>query len=78
MQSLFLDKFFSLLLEISYFYYLVIFKYSSFSSVNSLAPEFQFFYMLYSYFIIMQSLNIKDNPETEVGGGVPCLFVSEI
>ena len=35
------------------------FKYFSFSSVNSEAAEFQFFYMLYSYCIIMHSQDIE-------------------
>ena len=39
-----------------------IFKHFSFSSVNSAAAEFQFFYMLYSYCIIMQSWDIEANP----------------
>ena len=38
-----------------------IFKHFSFSSVNSAAVEFQFFYMLYSYCIIMQSWDIETN-----------------
>ena len=39
-----------------------IFKHFSFSSVSSAAAEFQFFYMLYSYCIIMQSWDIEVNP----------------
>ena len=38
------------------------FKYFLFSSVNSVAVEFQFFYMLYSYCIIMQSWDIETKP----------------
>ena len=34
----------------------------SISSVNSVAAEFQFFYMFYSYCIIMQSQDIEANP----------------
>ena len=37
-------------------------KYFSFSSVNSVAAEFQFFYMLYSYCIIIQSWDIEAIP----------------
>ena len=57
MQSLFLDEFFSLLLEISHFYYLIIFKYFSFSSVNSVAAEFQFFFRCTCFIAILSSCN---------------------
>ena len=50
-----------------------IFRYFSFSSVNSVAADFQFFYMLYSYCIIMQSWDIEANPMP--GGWRSCLSV---
>ena len=48
-------------------------KYFSISSVNSVAAEFKFFYMLYSYCIIMQSWDIEANPGP--GGWRSCLSV---
>ena len=55
-------KLFHYCLKFFMFSMLPFFKYFSFSSVHSVAAEFQFFYMLYSYCIIMQSWYIEANP----------------
>ena len=65
--------FFSLLF-FSYVFHLTIFTYFLISSVNLVAAEFFFFfYMLYSYSIIMQLWDIEANPR-RVGGGAPFPF----
>ena len=62
MQCFFRACFFHYSLKFIMFSISQIFKHFSFSSVNSAAAEFQFFYMLYSYCIIMQSWDIEANP----------------
>ena len=73
MQSLFLGNFFSFCLKFLMFSNLPFSKYFSISSVNSVNAEFKFFYMLYSYCIIMQSWDVEANPGP--GGWRSCLSV---
>ena len=61
-SDFFRANFFHYCLKFIVFFTSQIFKYFSFSSVSSVAAEFQFFYTLYSYCIIMQSWDIEANP----------------
>ena len=63
-SDFFRANFFHYCLKFIVFFTSQIFKYFPFSSVNSVAAEFQFFYTLYSYCIIMQLWDIEANPGT--------------
>ena len=60
-RAYFWATFFHYCLKFLMFSVLPFFKYFLISSFNSVAAEFQFFYMLYSYCIIMQSWDIEAN-----------------
>ena len=61
-SDFFRASFFPYWLTFIMFFISQIFGYFLFSIVNSVAAEFQFFHMFYSYCIIIQSWDIEANP----------------